>query len=136
MHWKMKNCYAEDIFKTFSKTRNMFAGIAYSHVSLKWSYHFKDSDLSTSNSIFLSLEKFFNDSNSPLPGLPDLDCLSSSAITTCFNCSCGRLNFCNFTLRFSLKLIRYSFFQRSQKWFRVLMVFPEQIIKSVGVYDI
>ena len=66
----------------------------------------------------------------------DLDCLSSSTITTSFNCFGGRLNFCNYTLWFSLRLIRYSFLQWSQKWFRILLIFLEWTFKSGGVYDI
>ena len=65
-----------------------------------------------------------------------LDCLSPSTITTSFNSICGRLDFCNFTLWFSLRLIRYYFFQRSPKWFRILLIFLEWTFKSAGVYDI
>ena len=67
-------------------------------------------------------------SSSMIPTLhTDLDFLSSSAITTSFNCICGRLKFCNFTLWFSLSLIRYSFLQRSQKWFRILFFWSEHL---------
>ena len=77
---------------------------------------FRDSHLSNSNLTVLFL-------NSSIPTLQiDLDGLSSSIITS-FNCNCKRLNFCNFILMCSIRLIWYSFFQRYQKWFRTYRFF-------------
>lgn len=66
----------------------------------------------------------------------DLECLSSSTVTTSFNCICGRLDFCNFTSWCTFKLIRYSFIQSPQNWFRMWLIFLKSTFKSAGVYDI